>query len=168
MTDNAFPPIWLDRALVDRLCVMRGVGESCSRDFADRGGGASHAQRRMFEFLKSLRDAAQALVENTRPHAKTPFRYGDEIDAILSACRDAQAEPWNEEAAIRLIRLAGSILNYHDAPPGSSGEAARLERMNALVRIVRSDLGDAEAGEVAALVPDLTPDTPKAETLHSS
>ena len=39
MTDNAFPPIWLDRALVDRLCVMRGVGESCSRDFADRGGG---------------------------------------------------------------------------------------------------------------------------------
>ena len=39
MTDNAFPPIWLDRALVDRLRVMRGVGESCRRDFADRGGG---------------------------------------------------------------------------------------------------------------------------------
>ena len=117
-----------------------------------------------FEFLKSLRDAAQALAEKSAPYAKTPFRYGDEIDAILSACRDVQAEPWNEEAAIRLIRLAGSILNYHDAPPGSSGEAARLERMNALVRIVRSDLGDAEAGEVAALVPDLTSDTPKAES----
>ncbi len=36
--------------------------------------------------------------------------------------------------------------------------------MNALVRIVRSDLGDAEANEVAALVPDLTSDTPKAES----
>ena len=93
-----------------------------------------------------------------------PFRYGDEIDAILSACRDVQTEPWNEEAAIRLIRLAGSILNYHDAPPGSSDEAARLERMNALVRIVRSDLGDAEATEVAALVPDLTSDTAQAES----
>ena len=36
--------------------------------------------------------------------------------------------------------------------------------MNALVRIVGSDLGDAEANEVAALVPDLTSDTPKAES----
>jgi hypothetical protein len=36
--------------------------------------------------------------------------------------------------------------------------------MNALVRIVRSDLGDAEANEVATLVPDLTSDTPKAES----
>ena len=42
-------------------------------------------------------------------------------------------------------------------------KSARLDRMNALVRIVRSDLGDAEANEVAALVPDLTSDTPNAE-----
>jgi hypothetical protein len=117
-----------------------------------------------FEFLESLRDAAQALAEQSAPYAKMPFRYGEEIDALLTACRDVQAEPWNEEAAIRLIRLAGSILSYHDTPPGSSGEAARLERMNALVRIVRSDLGDVEANEVAALVPDLTSDTPKAES----
>ena len=75
-----------------------------------------------------------------------------------------QAEPWNEEAAIRLVRLAGSIVSYHDTAPGSPGESARLDRMNALVRIVRSDLGDAEANEVAALVPDLTSDTPKAES----
>jgi hypothetical protein len=33
-----------------------------------------------------------------------------------------------------------------------------------LVRIFRSDLGDAEADEVAALVPDLTSDTPKSES----
>ena len=38
------------------------------------------------------------------------------------------------------------------------------ERMNALVRIVRSDLGEAEANEVATLVPDLTSDTAKAES----
>ncbi len=36
--------------------------------------------------------------------------------------------------------------------------------MNALVSIFRSDLGDAEADEVATLVPDLTSDTPKAES----
>jgi hypothetical protein len=36
--------------------------------------------------------------------------------------------------------------------------------MNALVRIFRSDLGDAVADEVAKLVPDLTSDTPKAES----
>lgn len=117
-----------------------------------------------FGFLHSLREAAQALAEESAPYAKMPFRYGEEIDAILGACRDVQAEPWNEEAAIRLIRLAGSILNYHDTPPGSPGESARLERMNALVRIVRSDLGEAAANEVATLAPDLTSDTPKAES----
>lgn len=117
-----------------------------------------------FEFLGSLREAAQALAEQSAPYAKMPFRYGEEIDALLTACRDVQAAPWNEEAAIRLIRLAGSILSYHDTPPGSSGEAARLERMNALVRIVRSDLGETAANEVATLAPDLTSDTPQAES----
>jgi hypothetical protein len=117
-----------------------------------------------FEFLESLRDAAHALAKESTPYAKMPFRYGDEIDAILSACRDVQTEPWNEEAAIRLIRLAGSILSYHDTPPGSDDEPARLKRMNALIRIIRSDLGEEEATEVAALVPDLISDTPQAES----
>ena len=46
-------------------------------------------------------------------------------------CGDVQRpQPWNEEAAIRLIRLAGSILNYHDTFPGSQDKSARLERMN--------------------------------------
>ena len=117
-----------------------------------------------FEFLKSLREAAQALAQESAHYAKLPFRYGEEIDALLGACGDVQAEPWNEEAAIRLIKLAGSIMSYHDTAPGSSGESARLDWMNALVRIFRSDLGDAEADEVATLVPDLTSDTPKAES----
>ena len=117
-----------------------------------------------FEFLESLQEAAQALAQKSAHYAKSPFRYGEEIDALLRACGDAQAKPWNEEAAIRLIRLAGSIMSYHDTVPGSPGHSARLDRMNALVRIFRSDLGDAEADEVAALVPDLTSDTPKAES----
>jgi hypothetical protein len=36
--------------------------------------------------------------------------------------------------------------------------------MSALVRIVRSDLGEAAANEVATLVPDLTSETPRAES----
>ena len=118
-----------------------------------------------FEFLESLRDAAQLLAQKSAHYAKSSFRYGEEIDALLVACGDVQRQkPWNEEAAIRLIRLAGSILNYHDTAPGSPGKSAQLDRMNALVRIVGSDLGDAEANVVAALVPDLTSDTPKAES----
>jgi Uncharacterized protein conserved in bacteria (DUF2321) len=97
-------------------------------------------------------------------YAKSPFRYGEELDALLRACGDVQVEPWNDEAAIRLIRLAGSIMSYYDTIPGSSDESARLDRMDALVRIVRSDLGEAEANKVAALVSDLTSDTPKAES----
>jgi hypothetical protein len=117
-----------------------------------------------FEFLESLRDAAQMLAEQSAPYANSPLRYGEELDALLVACSEVQAHPWNEEAAIRLVRLTGSILSYHDTPPGEPSQSARLDRMNALVRIVRSDLGDAEANEVAALVPDLTSDTPKAES----
>jgi Uncharacterized protein conserved in bacteria (DUF2321) len=117
-----------------------------------------------FEFLESLRDAAGALAEAATHYAKPPFRYGEELDALLVACSDLERpKPWNEEAAVRLIRLAGSILTYHDTLPGSADQPARLQRMNALIRIVRSDLGDAEANAVAALVPDLTSDTPKAE-----
>jgi hypothetical protein len=55
-------------------------------------------------------------------------------------------------------------MTYHDTPPGSDDESARLGHMKALIRIVRSDLGDAEASEVEALVSDLTSDTPKAES----
>jgi hypothetical protein len=117
-----------------------------------------------FEFLETVREAAQALAERSAHYAKPPFRYGEEIGALLGACVEVQATPWNEEAAIHLIRLAGSIMSYHDTPPGTYGESERLKRMNALVRIFRFDLGDEEADEVAMLVPELTSDTPKAES----
>jgi hypothetical protein len=117
-----------------------------------------------WEFLETVRGAAKALGERSVHYAKPPFRYGEEIDALLGTCIEVQVNPWNEEAAIHLIKLAGSIVSYHDTPPGTYGESERLARMNALVRIVRSDLGDAEAEEVAELVPELTSDTPKAES----
>ena len=118
-----------------------------------------------FEFLETLREAAGVLAEQAALYVNSPLRYGDELDALLAACRDVQRpQPWNEEEAIRLIKLAGSILIYHDTPPGSDDQPARLERMNSLIRIVRSDLGDAQANEVASLVPDLTSNTPKAES----
>ena len=118
-----------------------------------------------FEFLEALREAAGVLAQQAALHVNSPLRYGDELDALLVACRDVQRrQAWNEEAAIRLIKLAGSILIYHDTFPGSDDQPARLERMNSLIRIVRSDLGDAEANEVASLVPDLTSDTLKAES----
>jgi hypothetical protein len=117
-----------------------------------------------WEFLETVRKAAQVLAQQSASYTNSPLRYGEELDALFVACADVQAKPWNEEAAVRLIRLAGSILSYHDTPPGGSGQSARLERMNALVRIFRSDLGDAEADEVAKLVPELTSDTPKAKS----
>jgi hypothetical protein len=116
-----------------------------------------------FEFLEALREAAQELGRQVGHYANSPLGYGEEIEALIVACDNVQVRPWNEEAAVRLIRLAGSILNYHDTLPGSPDETARLERMNALVRIVRSDLGEDEANEVAALIPVLTADTPNAE-----
>ena len=84
-----------------------------------------------FEFLETLREAAGVLAEQAALYVNSPLRYGDELDALLAACRDVQRpQPWNEEEAIRLIKLAGSILIYHDTPPGSDDQPARLERMN--------------------------------------
>ena len=120
-----------------------------------------------FEFLEALREAAQGLAEQTARYANSPVVYGQEVDALTQACRDVQASPWNEEAAVRLVKLAGAILNYHDTPPGSLDLSERHERMSALVRIVRDNLGDAEADQVAALVPDLTADTPSATNAAS-
>jgi Uncharacterized protein conserved in bacteria (DUF2321) len=118
-----------------------------------------------FEFLDSLRDAARVLAQQSAWCVDSPLGYGEEIDAVLVACREVESpKPWNEEAAVRLIKLAGSVLRYHDSFPGSPHYAARLARMNALVGIVRSDLGDAEANEVAALVSDLASDMPKGES----
>lgn len=117
-----------------------------------------------FEFLASLRTSAQILAEASARYIDSPLGYGEELYALLRACDDVQTRPWNEEAAIRLVRLAGSILSYHDTSPGSPDQSTRLDRMNALIRIFRSDLGDAEADEVATLLPALTSDTPQAET----
>jgi hypothetical protein len=117
-----------------------------------------------FKFLESLKEAAQTLAQDSAHYAAPPFHYGEEIDALLCACDDLRATPWNEEAALRLIKLAGSVMSYHDTVPGTFEGLARLDRMNALVGIVRSELGDAEANEMAALVPDLTSDTPQAES----
>ncbi len=61
-----------------------------------------------FDFLESLRDAAQTLAEQSAHYANSPLRYGEELDALLVACSEVQAHPWNEEAAIRLVRLTGS------------------------------------------------------------
>jgi hypothetical protein len=116
-----------------------------------------------FDFLEALREAAQELAERSTRYSHSPIGYGEEIDALTIACREVQASPWNEDAAIRLVKLAGSILGYYDTVPGSADLSGRLNRMNALVRIVRNDLGDAEADQIAILAPELVADTPKAE-----
>ncbi|MCI4678958.1 DUF2321 domain-containing protein [Rhodoblastus acidophilus] len=117
-----------------------------------------------FEFLASLKEAAQTLSRNAAHYTDSPLGYGDEIDALLAACEDVQLAPWNEEAAIRLIKLASSVLAYYDTIPGSPEIAARQERMKTLVALFRSDLGDAVADEVATLIPDLTSESKKAES----
>jgi hypothetical protein len=64
-----------------------------SRFSSSKGHGGVPLSDACFEFLESLPEAAQALAEESAPYAKMPFRYGAEIEALLSACRDVQAEP---------------------------------------------------------------------------
>jgi hypothetical protein len=57
------------------------------------------------------------------------------------------------------------MAKQYEVKVGINGQSrVSVEGEARLVHIFRSDLGDVEADEVAALVPDLTSDTPKSES----
>jgi hypothetical protein len=72
---------------------------------------------------------------------------------------------WLKEAGLQPATEAISMAKRHEVKIDiASRSRVSIEGEARLVRIFQSDLGDAEANEVAALLPDLTSDTPKAES----
>ena len=118
-----------------------------------------------FDFVDVLRSAAANLGEAAEWYSKPPYDriYGDEIDALRKACADATRDPWQPEAAARLIRLATAVLAYHDTPPGASVQEERQAQMAKLVKLLQSGLDEEHAAEVERIIPDVVAETPRTE-----
>jgi hypothetical protein len=118
-----------------------------------------------FDFLTEFGEAARKLAEQAHWHAAPDqtIQYGEEIDALRRACLKVAQEPTDAEASAHLLRLAASILRYHDTPPGASEQADRKQEMATLVRALRSDLSDEEADQVPVLVEALAQNSAAAE-----
>lgn len=116
-----------------------------------------------FDFTEAIIAAARELQAATEHYADSPLDYGAETEALRNACLEVQRFPWNAEAAITLVRLASSVMRYHDTVPGSPHEINRREEMNRLVELLVPDLSAADASVVKRLLPDIIQDTPQAE-----
>jgi hypothetical protein len=114
-----------------------------------------------FEFTETIISAAQELLAAVDWCADLALNYGEEIGALRNACLDVQKTPWEMEAAGKLIRLATSVMRYHDTPPGSPAESTRREDMKKLIDLLRPDLNEPDAAEVKRLLPDVMRDGPQ-------
>ena len=74
-----------------------------------------------FEFMQATADAADALAAAVHHYAAPdhPISYGLEIDALRRACAAVKESPFDPEAGAELLRLAASVMTFHDTPPDS-------------------------------------------------
>jgi hypothetical protein len=112
-----------------------------------------------FEFLVSVGEAARNLAEEAHWYSSPtgPFNYGEEIDALRRAAMKIAEEPTDVEAGAHLLRLALSVMRYHDTPPpDAANQSRRKEEMTALVRILQANVDQKDEQAMPALVESLT------------
>ncbi len=70
------------------------------------------------DFLSQFDRAAATLAETVRWYAssKSAATYGEDLDALLSACKRVHEAPYDDEARNELVRLAASVVRSYDAP----------------------------------------------------
>jgi hypothetical protein len=86
------------------------------------------------KFFDEIADAALTLSDDAHYYSSPPFDYGEEIDALRRSCMQVANDPFDPEAVAHLLRLARSIMRYHDTPPGSLDKEARRAEMLAIAR----------------------------------
>src|ERR1700752_2508672 len=89
-----------------------------------------------FEFLQANAKAAEELATAVHHYATPgyPITYGIEIDALRQACLTVRERPYDAEAGAELLRLAASVMTFHDAAPFEPERIRREAEMNKLIR----------------------------------
>jgi hypothetical protein len=87
-----------------------------------------------FEFLHSVENAAGILAKAVHHYSKPDgtFGYGAEIDALRRSCAAVKERPYDAEAAAELLRLAASVMTFHDTPPEMPEHLERQAEMKKL------------------------------------
>ncbi len=113
-----------------------------------------------FEFLNSVEAAAAILAKAVHHYAdpEGPFDYGSEIDALRKACAAVHASPFDPDAGATLLRLASSVMRFHDTSPGTELVASREQDMRRLIRLIQADSGE-ETASIAAVVRHVVTET---------
>jgi Uncharacterized protein conserved in bacteria (DUF2321) len=116
-----------------------------------------------FEFLLANAKAAEELASAVHHYAAPnyPITYGREIEGLRRACLAVKDRPYDAEAGAELLRLASSVMTFHDAI-AFEPERIRLEaEMNKLIkRLLEEPLGGEDKAALPATVKNVVVETP--------
>src|SRR5438874_2614573 len=113
------------------------------------------------EFLHSVSEAAEKLARGVHYYSdpQYPIPYGMEIDALRQACAAVAQTPYDPEAGARLLRLASTVMAFHDTPPGTEQSSIRESEMRRLVRLLQTELDGEDAATITAVVSNVVAET---------
>jgi hypothetical protein len=113
------------------------------------------------EFLHSVEKSAGILAKAVHHYSVPdgPFAYGAEIDALRRACAAVKERPYDAEAAAELLRLAASVMTFHDTPPETPEHLDRQAEMKKLIRLLQDNLDGNDAVIVSAVVKNAVVET---------
>ena len=114
-----------------------------------------------FEFMQATADAADALAATVHHYAAPdhPISYGLEIDALRRACAAVKESPFDPEAGAELLRLAASVMTFHDTPPDTPESLAREFDMKKLIRLLQATLDYDDKTSVPAIIENVVVET---------
>jgi hypothetical protein len=115
-----------------------------------------------FAYLDAVRAAAAELAAEVHHYSapEQPLRYGSEIDGLRRACAEVADAPYDPEAGARLLRLASSVMSFHDTPPAEPESERRKSEMRRLVRLLERELDGPEVQAVTSVVENVVAETP--------
>jgi len=114
-----------------------------------------------FDFLHAVADAADELARSVHHYSdpENVIVYGSEIDALRRASAAVAQTPYDPESGARLLRLAASVMAYHDVPPESEGASAKHGKMMKLVSLLQAELDADDAASIPAVVKNVVVET---------
>jgi hypothetical protein len=114
-----------------------------------------------FEFMQATADAADALAAAVHHYAAPdhPISYGLEIDALRRACAAVKESPFDPKAGAELLRVAASVMTFHDTPPDTPEPMAREFDMKKLIRLLQATLDYDDKTTVPAIIENVVVET---------
>jgi len=118
-----------------------------------------------FEFLEAVRVAAGELAEAVHWYSTpdAPIPYGEEIDALRRACLAMVDSPYDAETGAQLLRLAESVMRYHDTPPAPLKSLEHQAKVKTLVGLLQSGVDPLDTSAIPYIVEHLVSETPFTE-----